>query len=45
MLEKNAKNCKENLYFTKNQFGRNKMWCAVDSHNYMCHIHAKGLLD
>ena len=21
------------------------MWCAVDNHNCMCHIHGKGLLD
>ena len=24
---------------------RNKMWCAADNHNYLCHICAKGLLD
>ena len=23
-------------------FGRNKMWCAVTNHKYMCHICAKG---
>ena len=25
--------------------GRNKMWCAADNQNTMCHICAKGHLD
>ena len=34
-----------NLYLTENWLSRNKMWCAVDNHNHMCHICAKGFLD
>ena len=36
---------KGNLYLTENRLSRNKMWCAADNHNYMCHICAKGILD
>ena len=31
--------------FNWNRLSRNKMWCASDNHNNMCHICAKELLD
>ena len=35
------------MEITENRLSRNKMWCAIDIHNYMCHIGlcAKGFLD
>ena len=30
---------------TENLCSRNETWYAVDNHNYMCHICAKGFLD
>ena len=36
---------KGNLYLTENRSSRNEMWCASDSHNNICHISAKELLD
>ena len=26
------------MYLTENLLGRNKIWCAVGNHNYMCFI-------
>ena len=36
---------RKNLYSIENRLSRNKMWCAADDHNSMCHICAKGFLD
>ena len=33
------------MYLTRNRQNRNKMWCATDNYNYICHIYAKGFLD
>ena len=42
---KNAKIGKGNLYLTENRLSGNEMWCAIENHNYMCQICAKGVLD
>ena len=36
---------KGNLYLTENRLSWNKIRCAADNHNYMCHIRAKEFLD
>ena len=36
---KNAKLEREICILTENRSNRNEMWCAADSHNYMCHMH------
>ena len=45
MEKKNPQNLEGDLDLTKNRLSRNKMWCAVHNHNYMCHICVKGFLD
>ena len=44
-VKKTRKIWKGNLHLTENRLSRNKMWCAADSNNYMCHVCAKDFLD
>ena len=36
---------KRNMYLTKNQFGRNEICCAKDSHNYMSNMYEEEFSD